>query len=127
VALSADDRFAIQDLYSRYNHAIDSGDGEGWAATFTPNGMFESALGVETGRAALAAFANKLGQQYRMRHWINNLLVEETPGGATGRCYLLGYVLGGEQPAVGSVAIYHDEMEKTADGWRFAKRILHYD
>ena len=35
--LTADDRFAIQELYARYNHAIDSGNSGAWAATFTNN------------------------------------------------------------------------------------------
>ena len=41
-ALSAQDNFEIQQLYARYNIAIDGGDGEAWAATFTPDGAFQS-------------------------------------------------------------------------------------
>lgn len=32
--LTADDYIEIQQLYARYNNAIDSGDAEGYAATF---------------------------------------------------------------------------------------------
>ena len=40
--LSVEDRLAIQELIARYNHAIDGGDPDGWAATFAPDGTFES-------------------------------------------------------------------------------------
>ena len=45
--LSAQDYFEIQQLYARYNIAIDSGDAEGWAATFTPDGVFNTFSGHE--------------------------------------------------------------------------------
>ncbi len=43
--LSAQDYFEIQQLYARYNNAIDSGDAEGWAATFTSDGVFNTFVG----------------------------------------------------------------------------------
>ena len=36
--LSADDHAEIQQLYIKYSRAIDSGDAEGYAATFTSDG-----------------------------------------------------------------------------------------
>ena len=40
--LTTQDYIDIQQLYARYNIAIDTGDGEGWAATFTPDGVFNN-------------------------------------------------------------------------------------
>ena len=40
--LSTQDYNDIQQLYARYNLAIDTGNGEGWAATFTPDGVFNN-------------------------------------------------------------------------------------
>jgi hypothetical protein len=36
--ITAEDRFAIQDLYARYCQTVDQGDAEGWADTFTEDG-----------------------------------------------------------------------------------------
>jgi len=52
-ALSAQDNFEIQQLYAKYNIAIDSGDAEGYAATFTPDGVFNQFSGHD----ALVGFA----------------------------------------------------------------------
>ena len=55
----------IQALYAAYAHSLDSGDADGWAETFTPDGVLEmvaasadegTALRI-AGRAELAAFA----------------------------------------------------------------------
>ena len=72
------DRLDILDLTARYNHAIDSGDGEGWAQTFTPDGVFKSARGEIVGRADLAKFATDwfAGSEDTRRHWVCNQIVE---------------------------------------------------
>jgi uncharacterized protein (TIGR02246 family) len=76
--LSTDDLFAIQQLYARYNHAIDFGDPDGWAACFVEDGVFTAPGADVTGRNALLAFAADFAQRMRARHWTNNLLLEET-------------------------------------------------
>jgi hypothetical protein len=43
--LTADDYIEIQQLYAQYNIAIDSGHAEGYAATFTPDGVFNTSNG----------------------------------------------------------------------------------
>ena len=45
--LTTQDYIDIEQLYAQYNHAIDSGDGEGWAATFTPDGAFNRFAGKD--------------------------------------------------------------------------------
>ena len=44
--LTGDDYIEIQQLYARYNNAIDSGDAEGYAATFVPDGTFNTFMGM---------------------------------------------------------------------------------
>ena len=51
--LATQDYIDIQQLYARYNIAIDTGDGEGWAATFTPDGVFNN---TNKGHDALVQF-----------------------------------------------------------------------
>lgn len=126
MALNVEDQLAIQELYAKYNHAIDSGNGAAWAATFVPEGVFVSAQGTQTGTEQLAAFATGLGTQLKLRHWTNNLLLDGGGSKATGSCYLVLYRLTpGERPPAGimTTAIYNDELAKGPDGaWRFTKR-----
>ena len=107
--LTTDDRLAIQDLIARYNHAIDGGDPEGWAATFAPDGTFES----------LVAFAR--GFQQRLpgaRHWNNNLLIDGDGDHATTRCYLMLW----RECAPVSEGMYVDTLKRINGQWRFTSR-----
>ena len=44
-ALTAADHIDIQQLYARYNEAIDAGNAEAWADTFTADGAFNTFKG----------------------------------------------------------------------------------
>jgi hypothetical protein len=128
MSLSVEDQLAIQQLYAKYNHAIDSGNGSGWAATFVDDGVFSSATGTFTGSEQLSGFASGFGSRLKARHWTNNLVLDGDGKTATGSCYLVLFRLTpGEQPPAGilTTAIYNDELTKGADGgWRFTKRTV---
>jgi hypothetical protein len=128
MSLSVEDQLAIQQLYARYNHAIDSGNGANWAAAFTGEGVFSSATGTFTGSEQLSQFATGFASRLKARHWTNNLVLEGDGKKATGSCYLVLYRLTpGEQPpaSVLTTAIYNDELAKGPDGqWRFTKRTV---
>ena len=129
-SLSSEDQLAIQQLYARYNHAIDSGQGEAWASTFTADGVFSSANGTFSGSDQLPGFASGFAKQLKARHWTNNLVVDATEGGAKGTCYLILLRLTpGERPPAGIIAtaIYNDELTRVGDEWRFAKRTVTAD
>jgi hypothetical protein len=126
-SLTAQDFVEIQQLYARYNHAIDSGVGEGmgWARTFTADGEFPPAKG--TGHQALAEFAKGFHvKSPAMRHWNTNLMITPSPGGASGSVYLLLVDAGGEgkPPTIRTAATYVDDLVKTPEGWRFKKRTI---
>lgn len=131
MALTVDDQLAIQQLYAKYNHAIDAGNGANWAATFSPDGVFSSASGTFTGTEQLSTFATGFGSRIKARHWTNNLIVDGDGSNATGSCYLVLFRLTpGEQPPAGilTTAIYNDELAKSSDsGWRFTKRTVTTD
>ena len=125
MSLSIEDRLEIQELYARYNHAIDFGKADAWAACFTTDGVFTaSAAGTFTGTEALAGFARGFAERVKARHWTNNLIVEGAPGGAKGTCYLALLMLGGgEKPtAIATTGVYNDTLAKGEDGWRFTSR-----
>ncbi|PFG73047.1 nuclear transport factor 2 family protein [Tepidiforma thermophila] len=125
--LSVEDQLAIQQLYARYNHAIDSGNGAAWAACFTPDGRFSSASGTFEGREQLEAFGNAFATRMKARHWTNNLVLDGDGETASGSCYLMLLRLApGEQPPASILvtAIYRDELVRTAEGWKFASRTV---
>ncbi|MGI8926089.1 MAG: nuclear transport factor 2 family protein [Tepidiformaceae bacterium] len=126
--LSSDDMVQIQQLYARYNHAIDSGKGDEWAACFTPDGAFTArGTGDPKGTEQLANFARGFATQMKARHWTNNLVVEGALGGATGTCYLLLYRVADdrkEPPSLVTSAIYSDTLAKDAGAWRFSSRTV---
>lgn len=122
--LAVTDHLAIQQLYARYNHAIDSGNGQAWAACFTFDGTFRSAAGSFTGAEQLTSFGNGFASRMKARHWTNNLVVESSEAGARGTCYLMLLRLGdGEHPtSILTTAIYQDEIARVGEEWRFASR-----
>jgi SnoaL-like domain len=122
--LSPQDVADIQQLYARYNFAIDTGDAAGWADTFTADGVFNK---VFTGREALMGFIKlwreKLNGANR-RHWNSNLNLSATPSGAHGGVYLMLLDVGVKPAAIASTGTYSDELVKTKDGWRFKTRAV---
>jgi hypothetical protein len=123
--LTTQDYIEIQQLYARYNHAIDSGNAEEWAATFTADGVFNKRF---TGREALIGFINnwKVNGVNR-RHWNSNLTISGTNQSATGSVYLMLLDVSVKPAAVMSTGIYSDELVKTAEGWRFKTRVVKPD
>ncbi len=126
--LTSQDHDEIRQLYARYAHTIDTGDAEGWADTFTADGVFGNAHG----RAALVEFVHtvykqnqELGRQ--SRHWNNQILIEPTAEGAAGTCYLVLYNTGVTPPAIRLTGVYEDTLVKTSNGWRFTARVVKRD
>jgi hypothetical protein len=120
-ALSAQDYFEIQQLYARYNNAIDSGDAEGWAATFTPDGVFNTFNGHDALVNFVKTWREKLGGATR-KHWNNNLQIAGNSKEANASVYLLLVDFSTKPPSIVGTAMYTDSLVKTKDGWRFTKR-----
>lgn len=125
--LSTEDKVEILELAARYNHAIDSGDAKGWADTFTPDGVFDSAQAQPAGTEALCAFAEGFAQQLPgARHWTNNHVIDGDGDSATHTCYLnlIQSKDGGKTIATG---LYRDELKKVNGKWRFTRRTVRTD
>jgi len=121
-SLTADDYIEIQQLYAHYNIAIDSGDAEGYAGTFVPDGVFNTFAGHD----ALAGFVHRWRENMKggnMRHWNTNLAITGTPEGADGSVYLLLVDVSVKPPVIATAARYEDQLVKTPQGWRFKKRV----
>ncbi|MFN0145994.1 MAG: nuclear transport factor 2 family protein [Dehalococcoidia bacterium] len=129
--LSVEDQLSIQQLYARYNHAIDSGQAESWAACFTADGVFESPQGSFTGTEGLIGFAKGFHAQMKgkARHWNTNLVLDGQGGSATGSCYLVLNMGSdpGKPPAAAASGIYRDQLAKQGGDWKFTRRAVAID
>jgi actinorhodin biosynthesis protein ActVIA len=130
--LTAQDYFEIQQLYATYAHALDTAQGERFAATFTADGEFTR--GRAQGQATETRTPLKgteglirMGSVGGGRHFTANLLVTPTLEGANGSCYLLLYNARNIPATITETAIYEDKLVKTKEGWRFKKRIVWRD
>lgn len=123
--LTTADLVQIQQLAARYNHALDTADGDAWAATFTSDGTFTDADGTHRGPVELAAFARRFAERLRgATHWINEVVIEGRGDEATMRsCFHLSGVRDGETEAVIS-ARYEDRLRRIDGEWRFASRTV---
>ena len=118
--LTAQDLVDIQQLYAKYNWTLDAGDSEGYASTFTPDGVFNNNVGHD----AIVKFADTFhaGMGAHVRHWNTNLMITPTAEGAHGQVYLVLVDFANKPATIATSASYSDELVKTAQGWRFKKR-----
>ena len=124
--LKPQDIIEIEQLYAKYNQAIDAGNGEAWADTFTPDGVFNK---TNVGRDALIAFVKNFQTQgggFR-RHWNTNLVLTGTKEGADGSVYLMLWDIGNKPQTIVVTGIYEDKLVKTKGGWRFTSRVVKPD
>jgi bifunctional aromatase (cyclase/dehydratase) len=125
--LTTQDYLDIQQLYARYNVAIDTGDAEGWAGTFTPDGVFNN---TSRGHDALVQFIKDWRDKRNganRRHWNSNLVINAAPDGAAGSVYLELLDVGVRPATIATTGSYEDALVKTPQGWRFKTRIVHGD
>ncbi|HQR03334.1 MAG: nuclear transport factor 2 family protein [Proteobacteria bacterium] len=124
------DRFAIQDLLVRYCYAIDDRDWKAFARLFTDDAVLDySAFGAPCGSAAeMAAYLQgRLPQFAGCQHTISTLLVDikgDTAFTRTAGLVPILFPTATDEPQVSFSGLwYHDTLVRTADGWRFQKRV----
>jgi hypothetical protein len=130
MGLTSEDQLAIQQLAARYNHAIDSGDGATYAATFVDDGVLDAGDLVVEGRVALEQFASKFASSVRCpRHVASSLLIEGDDTGAVLRAYVQMYALAGDPPhqVITASGTYADTLVKVEGDWRFVRRTFIQD
>ena len=139
-SLTGTDYFEIQQLMFRYGQAIDtcSNNGYDYADVYTPDGTFTDKFTDEgfkkgglvraVGREQLAEAAGGGSKGCRNVGWKDwshlmvNHVITPSPGGATGRVYLV--VIGEKGPNhIQRFGGYEDTYVKTASGWRIKSRM----
>ncbi|ELR98754.1 nuclear transport factor 2 family protein [Gloeocapsa sp. PCC 73106] len=138
--LSADDRLDIQELNARYFYAIDGLDilipgdpAQNWANTFTSDGSFsivqangDPVLQIQGTKALIETFAS-FPDIATTRHWINDLLIEQTATGVTSGCYIIAMNIKNNPATIVRTGIYQDQLVKVSNQWKFQSRKLILD
>ena len=121
--LTTDDLIEIQQLYARYNTAIDTGDGETFGGCFAEGGVFNPGHGEPLeGHDAIAGFAVDTHKNLPlMRHNATNIVIDGDGDAATGSAFLIGYLAGAEYKVI-VTGRYRDQLTRTGNGWRFTDR-----
>ena len=126
--LTAQDIHEIEELVQGYTRGIDIGP-EDASWVFAPDAVFEYTAGAVTGgriegAAELKEFYADLRTRNTTRHVLSNLVIEESPDGATGSVYMTSFDRTDDAPiAVTALGIYEDEYERTDAGWRIRHRV----
>jgi uncharacterized protein (TIGR02246 family) len=127
--LSAEDQLEIQQLMSRYSFYEDSGQAEEYASLYTVDGSFVGSGDKKvTGREALARFARERWEtkpQVRTwTHWVSNIVITPTPGGAEARSYSMVVEKAGDGYRIVKVSGKQDELRREDGAWRFHVRAV---
>ena len=125
ISLTAEDRAQILDLFARYCQYIDAHQGKAYASTFTTDGeLIFPGIDVK-GPDALAAFATRNDPNRFALHFVGDvMLVPVGPGEVHARSkVILGRRAANSQSArFDAFGTYEDDILKTPQGWKFAKR-----
>ncbi len=129
--LTPADKLDILELAARYNHAIDHGHAEAWAATFTDDGVFQvDKVPRAQGRDALLAHVRKRVIDGRsVRHWTSNAIIDGDDQNAHAqharlRLYVAIYDTAHALGAPFLLGEYDDRLVKQDGQWKFALRDL---
>lgn len=131
-----EDRAEIFNLEGRYARTWDSGDGAGWAAVFTADGVWQALLAgsqapanIVRGRAELEAFCNQCAGRVTGLHFlhVNELEID----GDEARALVYFDFRGSMRPPGSPVELRHQlvtghykvRYRRTTDGWRIAHRL----
>jgi uncharacterized protein (TIGR02246 family) len=126
------DRTQIRELTARYNRAFDDGDPEAFVATFTEDGVMEVTGTFEVaGRDGLAEMVRHT--PYGVVHVTVDATVEVDGDRAVQNVTMVILSRPAKDAAPGAhsklsnTGRYRDELVRTADGWRFARRTATLD
>jgi hypothetical protein len=137
LSLPIADYIEIQQLYARYAVSFDLHDAETWLACYTDDGSLEWGPGGEkigwppqatTGKQALRELAGRSMSlpDRKGYHWNANLVIDATPTGARGQCYLMFLR---SPDGLGELYIathYNDELVRHDGEWLFKRRVIQF-
>lgn len=132
MSITLEQDLQIRQLFARYAHAIDSGDGETWSSCYTTDGVYwSSTFGTREGRPALAAFAQQHFAEWQEKgiitqHWINQSKLVEEGDAILGRTYVLLYGTRPDGPPRAMLqTTYVDRLVLEDGAYKLARRESH--
>jgi ketosteroid isomerase-like protein len=120
----------INNLLFDYNIAIDSGDIDGFLATFMPDGAFDGIHGRFEGTAELRRFVTAYWTEpefARLRgtqHWLTNIRIRVSGDSATSYCYGTVLSQGTADNKVMGTWHYRDKITRLDGEWKFSERYV---
>jgi hypothetical protein len=130
-AISALDYYQIHQVHVRSLHGLDSADDAGgmFARTFTADGVYLDQAGrAHVGHEQLSAAARsdpeKVKGPSNVRHFSSNVSVSAARSGAVATSNVLIVTGPRQRGTVTYTGQIRDELVRTADGWRIARRTL---
>jgi ketosteroid isomerase-like protein len=122
------DRTDIADVLYRYSSAVDSFDNAGVRSALADDIWAQYGNGdpVEGGDKLAAWIAEATATVIWQHHLLNVYHITIDGDQAKTLSYLTSYQVFKENPdaAIILVARYHDELKRTADGWKISKRVM---
>ena len=127
-----EDRLAIEDLISRYNQSLDSGDYPTWVACWTDDAVLDGLGKYLVGREQIQQFADGYESAYRsminaLKHYTVNILSKVDGDKATSRSYLQLVNTGSKGVVIRFTGRYEDELRKVNGQWQFSRRTMLQD
>ncbi len=132
----ADDRAEIENLMARYLFAMDWGDFDAYAATFTEDGVLEYASGEAQGRDAIVetvrGFKERIGKVYvdkdgnpaKLRHVVAQTVIRVEGDSAFSTAFWYEMANDGPEgaPRIGTFGTYEDQLRRVDGQWLFSRR-----
>lgn len=119
------DRADIADVLIRYATGIDRRDWPLFQTVFTADCELDyGQIGTWSGVDAVTEFMelSHAGAGHTM-HRLSNMAITVTGDSATARTYVDGLILAADNASgVNAIGFYDDELTRTGDGWRIARR-----
>ena len=135
--LTTEDMVAIQQLNSRYAHALDglvADAASRWAETFTLDGSFsiveasgKNIVPEVKGARNLVALFQTFTDVAITRHWYNNLHLEMDEEEVIMSCYIVAMSIETLPARIIRTGLYRDKLSKKEGTWKFQNRTLVLD
>ena len=119
-----EDRIAIRELYDSYADASSRGDRAAWLGCFASDASWWTHYFDIAGAEAIAAQYDQLMATVQQTIFMGQLCAVEVDGHrASARALCSERLQMGEHGEHRLTGMYHDELVRTAEGWRFAARV----
>jgi uncharacterized protein (TIGR02246 family) len=132
--LTIEDRFEIVDLIARYAEYVDTGDAEGYAGLFVPDGVVEHSAGTVRGRDAIRSWVadlskqGRIGNNSKLKHVMGLPVIRGDGNRATSRAYMtIPRQADTGEIVIRFVGTYFDDFVKYDDQWLIEKRVISLD